>query len=89
MEKRKEGAGAPSQEKEQEPRTIYTARAAAESLVSDEFPNPWYVQRGYGTKREFDDGKLVFTDLELVNGPEEARKKAKELAKGDDMILGI
>ena len=89
MADHQEGAGAPTQEKEHEPRTIYTARMAGESLASDEFPNPWYVQRGYGTEQEFNDGKLVFTDMELVDGPEVAKKKAQELAGKDDMILGL
>jgi len=31
----------------------------------------------------------VFTDLELVNGPEEARKRSTELAGEDDMVLGL
>ena len=89
MSEHKEVVGSPLQEKERKPRTIYTARAAAESLASDEFPNPWYVQRGYGTEQEFNDGKLVFTDLELVDGPEAAKKKAEDLSGKDDTVLGL
>ncbi|KKR21399.1 MAG: hypothetical protein UU46_C0039G0003 [Candidatus Uhrbacteria bacterium GW2011_GWD1_41_16] len=50
MAEYKEGVGISTPEKEHEPRTIYTARPAAESLASDEFPNPWYIQRGYETE---------------------------------------
>ena len=75
--------------KESEPKTIYTARKASDNLASKDVEDPWFVQRGYGTVQEFDDGKLVFTDLEMADGPEAARKRAEELAGADDLVLGF